>query len=66
MKIIENNYKPEYPKTIICFCCKSLLSYSKEDEIIEIFEEYDQINRESYKINCKMLVCPCCNHKFKI
>lgn len=66
MEVVENKYGPEYPKTILCSYCKSILKYFKEDEFIEVNKEYDHINREHYKTSVKMLKCPCCKCNFKV
>jgi hypothetical protein len=64
MRVIENNYKPEWPKQIICDNrkCKSFLEYEEVDIKAEKKEKYDQ-RQGNYIDIVKSITCPCCNNK---
>lgn len=61
MKIITNNYKPDYPKSIVCtnVKCKSVLEYEKSDVQTSKVMQYDQ-RQGDYEVTIKSIECPCC------
>lgn len=65
MKVITNNYKPEFPKQAICFRCKSVLEYEQEDIKTETQKCYDQ-REGDYNVTVKYLDCPCCKNKIEL
>lgn len=62
MKVIKNNYTPEYPKQIICPNCSSVLEYEEIDVVIK---KHDP-DHSTYMIGVPMLHCLCCHKDFRI
>ena len=62
MKVIQNNYKTEYPKQIICTRCESKLEYDKQDIQTLIIPMSDQ-RQGKWEKTKNFLNCPCCKDK---
>ncbi len=68
MKVIKNNYKPEYPKQIVCTKsrCKSVLEYDEADIKKEKVKKYDQREQEDYTVTVTTIECPVCKEKIEV
>lgn len=60
MKVIINNFKPEWPREAICTSCGSILEYDKGD----IIEKSVRVWEKGVYHNSivKVIKCPCCNY----
>lgn len=65
MRIIKNNYVPEWPKETTCQKCNSILEYEEQDMKSEKQIMSDQ-RQGDWEVLYIYLECPCCKSEIKV